>query len=348
MNESTQTPTSPDFFTNASWTNLVRRAEILNQIRRFFTGHGFLEIETPLLSRDTVVDRYIDPFVCEGRYLQTSPEFAMKRLLASDIPDSIRGIWQLCRAFRHEESGALHNPEFTILEWYHRDHDMEKGIRFLSDLAELLFHRGPAEVIRYVEIFETRWGLDPHQGTPAELRCLADRERIAYPEEYAQRTDAMNTDVSTDTLRSPEAISLRDLWLDLLLSEKIQPELGRERPVILTEYPASQAALARTTIDAAGRSVAERFELYYRGIELANGYHELLDAMELRRRNYRNNAMRRADGRMELPVESQLLAAMESGMPATTGCAMGIDRAVMLACGAERMDECMAFRWDRA
>lgn len=346
-----------DFATSASWANLVARASLLDRVRTFFTNHGFLEVETPLLSRDTVVDRYIDPFVCEGRFLQTSPEFAMKRLLASRIPESIRGLWQSCHAFRHDECGPLHNPEFTILEWYHRDHDLPRGIQFLSELSELLFERGPAEIISYATAFESRFGLDPHRATSMELRTLADREGIAYPESYAQRTKSTqntpttkskeNTQNETVSESETETIS-RDLWLDLLLGERIQPSLGQERPAILTEYPASQAALARTTTDSQGRQVAERFELYYRGIELANGYHELLDTSELRRRNEEHNTARRSDGREELPTESRLLSAMDAGMVATTGCAMGWDRAVLLALGARTIGECMTFEWERA
>ncbi|MDD3469295.1 MAG: EF-P lysine aminoacylase EpmA [Thermoguttaceae bacterium] len=335
-----------EFASTASWDHLVRRATMLERVRHFFAVHGFLEVETPLLSQDTVVDRYIDPLRAEGRFLQTSPEFAMKRLLASGMDRSeamrkagFRGLWQCCKAFRQDESGTLHNPEFTVIEWYHLDHDFESGINFLSDFSELLFNRGPAKRITYAAAFEAEFGMDPYRVTALRLRKIADENHIAYPEDYAKKiTDEKILD----------SAEIRDLWLDLLLSERIQPKLGSQQPTILTEYPASQAALAQTRNDAHGRLVAERFELYLDGVELANGYHELLDPAILRDRNRENNRIRRGESRMELPEESGLLAAMESGLPASTGCALGFDRAVMLALKASRLADVIAFPWERA
>ncbi len=345
-----------DFTSTASWETLVRRATILERVRTFFAMHHFLEVETPILSQDMVVDRYIDPICAEGRFLQTSPEFAMKRLLASGMERSeamrkagFRGLWQCCKVFRQDESGTLHNPEFTMIEWYHLDHDFESGVKFLSDFSELLFARGAAKRVTYATAFETEFGVDPHRVTAIQLRTIADEHHIAYPDDYAQKIIADGTDGSDGCdSKAFDAAEVRDLWLDLLLSERIQPKLGKRRPTILTEYPASQAALAQTRNDAQGRRVAERFELYLDGVELANGYHELLDPTILRERNRANNRIRRDESRMELPEDSRLLAAMESGLPASTGCALGFDRAVMLALNAPQLADVIPFPWERA
>ena len=342
-----------DFTSTASWETLVRRAAILESVRGFFAEHHFLEVETPILSQDMVVDRYIDPICAESRFLQTSPEFAMKRLLASGMERSeairkagFRGLWQCCKVFRQDESGTLHNPEFTMIEWYHLDHDFESGMKFLSDFSELLFARGAAERMTYATAFETEFGVDPHRVTATQLRKIADEHHITYPDDYAQKILAYGSD-GCDS-KAFDAVEVRDLWLDLLLSECIQPKLGRRRPTILTEYPVSQAALAQTRNDAYGRRVAERFELYLDGIELANGYHELLDPTILRERNQANNRIRRVESRSELPEDSRLLAAMESGLPASTGCALGFDRAVMLALNAPQLADVISFPWERA
>lgn len=318
-----------DFRPSASWEALHWRARLLRRIRRFFEDRGFLEVETPLLSADTVIDRHLDPIpvtlfadprqMAKGpqRWLQTSPEFAMKRLLAAGAPS----IYQITRAFRGGEVGRLHNPEFTIVEWYGVGHGLQQGMQLLSDLAERLFEKGAAERISYAGAFERWLGIDPHDADGPRLAAIAERQGIAVP----------------DSLPMDD----RDGWLDLLLVECIEPHLGCESPVILYDYPATQAALARLRGDRT--PLAERFELYFRGIELANGYHELLDPEELRCRNQRINQLRQADGKPLLPEASRLLAAMELGLPPCTGVALGLDRSVMLACGAKALSEVIAF-----
>ncbi len=320
---------SGDFRPAASWEVLHLRARLLRRIRRFFEDRGFLEVETPLLSADTVIDRYLDPIpvtlfaapqqMTEGprRWLQTSPEFAMKRLLAAGAPS----IYQITRAFRGGEVGRLHNPEFTIVEWYGVEDDMRQGMQLLSDLAELLFQQGAAERISYAAAFERWVGIDPHAADGPKLAVVVERQGIAVP----------------DSLPMED----RDGWLDLLLVECIEPHLGFESPVILYDYPATQAALARLRGDRT--PVAERFELYFRGIELANGYHELMDPEELRCRNQQINRLRHTDGKPLLPESSRLLAAMEHGLPPCTGVALGFDRSVMLVCGANELSEVIAF-----
>jgi lysyl-tRNA synthetase class 2 len=322
------------FRPSADWKNLRLRAELLRRLRAFFDQRGFLEVETPILSSDTVVDRHLDPFAVldgdgspgsgAGRrlWLQTSPEFAMKRLLAAGG----EAIYQVTRAFRQGEQGPLHNPEFTIVEWYRAGDGMPEGIQLLSELCEGLLAGGPAERISYREAFECHVEVDPHAAPTEALAQAARRRGVASPA----------------SLRRDD----RDGWLDLLLVECVQPRLGHQRPAILYDYPASQAALAR--VRPGHPSLAERFELFVSGIELANGYHEMVDPDELRRRNAQANALREADGRERLPEKSRLVRAMEAGLPAATGVALGFDRVVMLAAGASRLDEVMAFPLDRA
>ena len=279
----------------------------------------------------TIVNRYreisVDRLRAETQPRSALDDFssnspAMKRLLAAGA----EAIYQVARAFRQGELGPLHNPEFTIVEWYRPGDRMAEGIALLSDRCEALLDRGRAEPISYGEAFERYAGFDPHTADAETPASAAERLGIAVPA----------------TLREDD----RDGWLDLLLAERVGPQLGGERPAILYDYPASQAALAR--VRPGDPPLAERFELFVAGIELANGYHELLDPDELARRNVETNALRRADGKKPLPEESHLLAAMRAGLPACSGAALGFDRVVMLAGGAARIDEVIPFPFDRA
>ncbi|MCC7083466.1 MAG: EF-P lysine aminoacylase GenX [Pirellulales bacterium] len=324
---------SLDYLPAASLELLRLRAELLSKLRSFFAERRFLEVETPILSADVVVDRHLEPLSAMladiprrpegGRrlWLQTSPEFGMKRLLAAGATE----IYQVTRAFRGGEIGPLHNPEFTMVEWYRVGDDMSAGMKLLSDLCESLLHCGPAERLSYATAFERHVGVNPHLATTNELAAAAERLRADVP-------SGLNDD--------------RDGWLNALLATCVEPHLGRRQPTILFGYPASQAALAIVRND--NPPVAERFELYVSGIELANGYHELLDATELRRRNAANNAARIAEEKPPLPEYSRLLAAMEAGLPPCCGVALGFDRLVMLAAGAATISEVMAFPIDRA
>jgi lysyl-tRNA synthetase class 2 len=320
-----------DFRPTASWSNLRLRARLLRTLREFFAVHGYLEVETPILSADIVVDRHLEPFFTEtpaagGQkrrlWLQTSPEFAMKRLLAAGG----EAIYQVTRAFRQGECGSLHNPEFTLVEWYRVGHGLLEGMNFTSDLCEALLGRGPAEQVSYQEAFQLHVGIEPHTADAGLLAETARKLNIPIP-----------------TTLSPAD---RDGWLDLLLVESVQPRLGHSRPVLLYDYPASQAALAR--IRPQTPPVAERFELYVSGIELANGYHELTDPVELGKRNAAVNRQRQAEGKAPLPDESRLLQAMEAGLPSAVGVALGFDRVVMLAAGASSLHEVIAFPFERA
>lgn len=309
------------FRPTASLQNMRLRADFMHRIRNFFESRGFLEVETPILSADTVVDRNLEPMsLCEAGkrcFLQTSPEFAMKRLVASwNVP-----VFQICKVFRRDECGRIHNPEFTMLEYYNPGDDLQRGMQLLDDFQQEILARGAAEKITYSEAFERFLGLDPLAAPISELAAVAEREKMVIPEGF-DRSETAN----------------RDDWLDFLLGERIQPQLGNEKPALLYDYPSSQAALA-----VARGPVAERFELYVEGVELANGYHELCNPAELRRRNAETNALRLADGHEALPMESRLLAAMDAGFPPCAGTAVGVDRLLMLALKAASLEDVIAF-----
>jgi lysyl-tRNA synthetase class 2 len=315
----------PDFLPTASLNILHRRSELLKQVRRFFDDRGFVEVETPILSQDTVVDQHLDPLavtlfanprqpqVGEKVWLQTSPEFGMKRLLAAGAT----AIYQTVRAFRGGETGPVHNPEFTMVEWYRVGDDYEAGMLLLGELACDVFGCDKPERLTFREAFRHHAGIDP----------FGPFDDVTLPPELP-------------------AESGRDVILDYLHTACVEPQLGRDRPTILYDYPASQSALAR--IRPGNPPVAERFELYYRGIELANGYHELLDPAVLLQRNRENNRLRAGDGKYTLPESSRLLEAMHHGLPPCSGCALGFDRLVMVATGAQSIQEVMAFPIDRA
>ena len=326
--------TADDFVPTASWDILHLRAALLRRVRSFFDSRGFLEVETPILSEDVVVDRHLDPFFTtsaadprrpsEGRrlWLQTSPEFHMKRLMAAGG----EAIYQVTRVFRNGEIGRLHNPEFTMLEWYRRGDDLAAGMQLLANLADACLHRGAAEQISYSEAFAEHVGVNPLEASPAQLREVAITEGIAFP-------DSIGLDD-------------RDAWLDVLWTDRVEPKLGVQRPTIVYGYPASQAALAQLSV--ADPRTAERFELYVRGIELANGYHELLDPAVLEARFAAANEQRFADGKPRLPEGSRLIQAMRAGLPPCTGVALGFDRLVMAVAGAASISDVIAFPIDRA
>lgn len=307
----------------ASIENLELRSKLLARIRAHFSDAGYVEVETPLLSNDTVVDRHLEPVEVSvdghNLWLQTSPEFAMKRLVASGM----ESIYQITRAVRGGETGALHNTEFTILEWYQAGQSYSEARGFLALLAQsLLEFTVPAE-ITYQQLFQETVNLDPLNDTDAAVAQRATDAGLQMPD----LCDSLD----------------RDSMLDFLMADVIQPQMKASGPVIVYDYPASQAALAISNGE-----TAERFELFIDGIEIANGYHELLDAKELRLRNRETNQQRVADGNVILPEESRLLEAMDNGLPDCCGVALGVDRLVMIAAGAETLADVMAFPIDRA
>ncbi len=340
-----------DFRPAAAWETLAARARLLQQTRRFFDRHGYTEVETPLLSRDVLVDAHIDPFVVpDGNrgelFLQTSPEFAMKRLLASGAP----AIYQITRAFRRGEIGRLHNPEFTIVEWYQTDSTPSDQMNLTERLVRDVFRTALPFRIDVAEKSSSDRNADwLNDGKPFE--------RIAYDDAFRKFAGETVLDSSTTTLSAlanrhgiavPDGLDDddRDGWLNLLLAEIVEPYLGRKRPIFLYDYPASQAALSVVRQD--DPPVAERFELYVDGIELCNGYHELRDPAEFRERIRQQQAVRQREGLCPLPEQNRLLAAMEAGLPACTGVALGFDRLVMLALGADSLAKVTAFPGERA
>ena len=312
---------------------LVRRSEVVWQIRQFFHSRGFAEVHTPIISHDTVVDLNIEPVRIAGRsldcqgagnsdlFLQTSPEFAMKRLLAAGM----KSIYSIGPVFRAGERGTNHNPEFTMVEWYHVGDDMAHGVAFVDELVRAVLGGPTAEVITYQHACKAHAGFDPLVATVMELSALATSHELGVAADWSDD---------------------RDTWLDLIFSELVQPKLGFTKSTIVTNYPASQSALAK--IAESDPRTAERFELFVRGVELANGYHELLDPAELMARNELTEAKRRELGRPSLPVNSRLIHAMQSGIPACSGCALGLDRLVMVATDAKSIDEVLTFPIERA
>lgn len=317
----------------APWENLRRRAALLAKLRRFFDSRGFLEVETPTMSAESVVDRHLDPLRVvlfddprtpdrgEERWLQTSPEFAMKRLLAAGAT----AIFQVTRAFRGGERGPRHNSEFTIVEWYRVGDGYEDGMRLLDELAASLLERGSAERVSYREAFIRFANFDPFSLDAPRLASLIRSRSLAVP------------DYPEDD---------RDSWLNYALAEWVEPCLGSDRPTILYDYPASQAALAQ--VRGGDPPLAERFELYVDGVELANGYHELLDVAAFNKRTSLNRQARLAEGKPGLPASPRFEAAMARGLPACAGVALGFDRLVMVAVGASDLSAVIAFPDDRA
>ncbi len=306
---------------------LVLRDRLLRLLREYFHEHGFLEVHPPCLSRDCVIDAYLDPISIPSLelgippsreadpspryYLQTSAESAMKRLLAKGAPS----IFAISPVFRAGEIGARHNVEFTMLEWYEVRGDAVSAIDLLGSLATKVFSSPRFETISYHDAFSKQLGIDPIETSISRLARLVGG------------------------IDAELAISIgedRDSLLDVLLSHYVEPQLGANVPTILTRYPVTQAALARPCED--DPRVAHRFELFYRGIELANGYDELLDADELVRRYQFNNEIRRQNGRAPLPVDTTLVAAMRRGLPPCSGVAVGVDRLQMLLSSAESID----------
>ncbi|MCR4332191.1 MAG: EF-P lysine aminoacylase EpmA [Sulfuricaulis sp.] len=331
------TDASGDWQPTAALEVLKLRARLLERIRAFFSERGVLEVETPILSTAAVTDpmlaslatSYTGPRFPRGQtfYLHTSPEFPMKRLLAAGSGS----IYQICKVFRDGEAGRLHNPEFTLVEWYRTGLDHH---RLMDETGELVTHLlTPAmsldapERLSYREAFRRHAGLDPHTASAGDFAAVATAHKIGVP---------------------PELLTQNDLsvWRDLLLTHVVEPMLGQGRLTFIYDYPASQASLAR--IQPGDPPLAARFELYLNGIELANGFHELADADEQRTRFERQLHTRVANGQPVAPLDERLLAALAHGLPDCAGVALGFDRLVMLAAGVKRIDAVIAFPIDRA
>lgn len=307
------------------------RAALYGHVRAFFARREVLEVETPMLSAAGNTEPNIDGFVtrfsghvdagARERYLRTSPEFPLKRLLAQGVGD----CYELGRVFRNGEAGGRHNPEFTMLEWYRVGWDhhrlIDETVELVQSALALVDRSAAVRVITYRDLFEKQLGVDP-------LTC----------DTAALREPLADFGIADDGLE-------RDDWLDLLLTHHIQPHFEPDRITVVHDFPASQAALARIRAD--DPPVAERFELYLGPHELANGYHELGDASEQRSRFERDNQRRQQRGQPALPLDENLLAALDA-MPDCAGVALGIERLLMCLMATDAIADVLAMPFDRA
>ena len=288
--------------------SLKLRASVLAEIRRFFAEREVMEVETPLLGTSTVTDVHLQSFEVRPHdlsepplFLQTSPEYAMKRLLAAGSGP----IYQIAKAFRSGERSRLHNPEFTLIEWYRPGFSLTDLMDEIEQFITRLLCRQKIPRYTYGELFRKHLNLDPHTITLQELHQCSH-----------ELIDVRGADLDVND------------YLQLLMEQKIEPRLPDCCFVI--EYPEAQAALSAVAPNAEGVPVAQRFELYVDGIELANGYFELTDAVEQRSRFEGDLARRRQLGLPLVPVDEELLAALEAGLPSCAGVALGLDRLLMV------------------
>jgi lysyl-tRNA synthetase class 2 len=301
-------------------TKLEARAKLYHDIRCFFIERGVVEVETPLLCSHTVTDVHIESIATQNRFLQTSPEYCMKRLLAAGSGP----IFQICKAFRHEESGSNHNPEFTMLEWYRPGFDHHQLMQELDELIQTLFHSPPAIKQSYRDCFLEHLNIDP-------LTC--DIQIFN------------NIILQHDLLQSLSGID-RDTALQVILSGLIEPKIGQQQPFFIYDFPASQAALAKIRDDTP--PVAERFELYYKGFELANGFHELTNADEQLKR-FEADQKKRHTLHLAVPdIDNFFIDALKQGIPNSAGVAVGLDRILMLLTNNSSIQKVLSFDWDHS
>ena len=293
---------------NTDFTALKARALLLNQIRQFFFKQGVLEVETPLIDCYSVTDPYTTaiPIRIDQRklFMQTSPEYAMKRLLASGSG----AIFQICKAFRADELSTKHNTEFTMLEWYRPGFDHHKLIAEVDSLLQDIIDVGPAIKSSYKDLFKNFFDFDPHTVDLTTLRSTAEKNNIILSSSAAKNIKRAD-------------------WHQLLMTHIIEPQLTGNSPWIIYDYPVEQAALANIRNESP--PVSERFEVYFNGLELANGYHELTDATEQMKRFEQDCRDREQLRLAHMLPDIRLLQALKSGLPKCSGVAVGIDRLLM-------------------
>ncbi|MCH9644199.1 MAG: EF-P lysine aminoacylase GenX [Gammaproteobacteria bacterium] len=297
---------------------LSRRAQFIEGIRQFFKQRDVLEVETPLLCQHTVTDVHIESFQCEDRYLQTSPEYAMKRLLASDSG----AIFQIAKAFRKGECGSQHNPEFSMLEWYRPGYDYLELIQEVDALLQAILNTPKAEMITYQDLFQRHLEIDPFNISLENLQQLLQQHHILES----------HSDIDVDTA------------LQLLLTHLIEPKLGVERPLFIIDFPASQAALAKLKVS--NTKVAERFEAYIKGKEVANGWTELVDADQQLQRFQRDQQQRQCMNKNIPEIDHYFIDALKQGLPECAGVAMGVDRLFMLKEEFGTIKQAISFSWE--
>lgn len=318
-----------DWQPSCSLHALQERAKLYQAIRTFFAQKEVLEVQTPLLSQAAATDVQLSSVSAtrhfgakkHTHYLQTSPEFHMKRLLASGSG----AIYQLCKVFRDDEHGHRHNSEFTMLEWYRPHFDLDELMAETSELVNAcLCQKLNFEQKSYKQVFVEQMGINPMR---ADCQTLKDRAKAL----------GLGLDLGEDRLG----------YLDLIFSHAIEPTLGRDKPLFLKDFPKELASLAKTHTDAEGDVVASRFELYIDGLELANAYDELADADVLRSRMVADNAERQALGKSIMPLDERLLSALPL-MPPCAGIALGVDRLLMVKMGTRHIGDVISFLADRA
>lgn len=308
----------------------VFRAACLTRIREFFKKRNVIEVETPLLSRGCSVDCYLDPFITyyhpngfngsgetEMVFLHSSPEFGMKRLLAKGFPD----MFQICKTFRNGEFGLIHNPEFTILEWYRRQFDMFSLIEEVIDLCKYIIGEKPVKRWPYSKLFQDFIGINPLETNFDELIKLCKSKGI-IPIHWETITDA----------------------LQFIMSEIIEPLLPDNTICVVYNFPAKQAILSQ--LDEKDSQLAKRFEVYYNKVELANGFQELTNPDENLKRLKAENGKRKNLKKKSLPIDMKFIDALKTGMPSCSGVAMGVDRLIMLAGKYSKIDEVISFTWE--
>ncbi|ALG68699.1 EF-P lysine aminoacylase EpmA [Beggiatoa leptomitoformis] len=311
---------------SATLAVLRSRSQFYQTIRAFFQARDVWEVETPILSSASVPEPMIAPFHTYYHgdkplqlFLQTSPELPMKRLLASGSG----AIFQICKVFRDGEAGKKHNPEFSLLEWYRPHFSLSALIDEVSALLQTVLACSPVEIVNYCDVFQQYTGLHPLH-TPLEAL------------QYATVAAGLVTTQPLD----------RDSCLQFLMSVQVEPHIGKTCPTVVQYFPATQAALARKCLD--NPQLAERFEVYFQGMELANGFHELADPIEQRRR-FIEDLQRRADLQLpQYPIDENFLTALHSGLPDCAGVAIGLDRLLMLKVGAQQIQQVLAFSVENA
>ena len=310
-----------NFAPTCSRESWIKRQALMNKVRRFFEGRGVLEVETPVLSAAGGTDPQLDYFEVEGkRFMMTSPEFHMKRLLAAGFGD----IFQITKSFRKDEFGAHHNNEFSMVEWYRVGMPQEKLMDEVEVLvSEIIGKPINARRTRWIDAFKNYAGVNPLTASGEEFAAACTAREIPLP------ADGM-------------AMSREDWW-DYLMVFAVEPELAKNGPEFILDYPQSQAALAQTYVGEDGYTWARRFELFVDQVELCNGYTELTDAKEQRRRFDADLEIRRGMNKPLPPVDEHFLAALESGMPACSGVALGLDRLFMLAMNKKEIKDVILF-----
>ncbi len=303
---------------------LKDRAQLFSDVRAFFTQRKVVEVDCPIITQYAAVDQHIDLITAhcgkEIRYLHSSPEYGMKRLLVKGMGD----IYQMSHVFRDSELGKKHNPEFTMIEWYRHALDYEAMMQETVELLSLFLGPLKSETLSYQEAFLQFTGLDYIEAEHKELLELFHTQQIPHHDSLA--------DEESDTL------------LQMLFSALVEPQFSPELTTIIKDFPATQAALAK--IDHHGKHpVAKRFEIYYSGMELANGYDELLDAEELLGRFHLANTKRIASNKSALPIDHALIDALKEGLPQSCGVAVGFDRLMMLRHHVDHIESVIPFYW---